>query len=693
MSELVSKVELQLIGKDVSASSTVDKVVERAEAKFERASRPRQYRTGAEAVDRSKLAADERASFEAEDIIAGRRLAEQDQRRRAMAENYALSISATEGGADAGAVHGPARGPRYDAREAAIRDAQASILREMRREARERETINEARRRLFGEEEKVGRKSLGQLVRDATGNGSLARTAQLLVGGGELELANRVGRSLEHVASALRAGAEDYTRGTATPAELVERGARSLPVLGGFIGAGRDVRGAIEELRLGRGYFADVERLQRGQEIANRVIELKRTTEPFDQAAGYVNRYAQARLASIDARFSQARLATLPTEERDRQQRRADLERANVGADATISQADVERQRRRAEIDAQLRKDTAGVSEADRRTITEKANRDREAAEQAYTDTVAKANQERRRARDQYDADELVAAKDQQRRLRDVVTVAAIARDASEEELRAARLQREGRYGEAEDAIILANAYKEQRDRELAFEHETEDLDRFSQEYLAKRQALSEQLGQIERKRDSDLETARQRRQREEEDTEQTHQERITGSFNAAAITRLRTAGRNLEADRAQIQEQLRARLAAINEARDKEIQAHRENADAIQRRAAEDTAAAIDSAQAASEALNNRRGGFDVNRGFAGSEGRLGARLTAAEVATPLRSDDLGTKVGSEFGKALKSANEKLVGELTGKLGRAFEEAMRRALNGVFATPGSGGA
>jgi hypothetical protein len=597
--------------------------------------------------------------------------------------------------ADTGRVYGPAVRDRFDSQEQAVRDTIAGRIRAMRDQAQRSQVSDEANKRLYGEPlRKVNRTASEQndrdqraaLLRDlrdplsdlgmrksragfgggrgssgggggggggeGSGGGGLfgkikdlgkqsGDLGKLLKLGGALAIADQIGQALQGVPEAAEKFRQGLKNGGSKSELFASSLADALPGIGslakGFQAAGQAIEEAITGAE-GRRKRKEEDKATRDAIKSNRDAKRGAITSESDQLAQDAGRTledaAAAALTGKRRGEEQARLAY----ERELEAINKDNGKT---AGLTTEQQDqfkANQEKRRQAAAAKYTQDLAATAETEKQRRVG-VEREQEDAVDAIREAGA-----RRRLEQAGNETELQVAEIEQRRDAELKAVRRGVEDVTRE------------YGQGSAEAIEAERLAGERRAALA-------------------QDSAEAVAEIRRK-------AREA----EADEERNHQENITQAEAQIAGIRLQAAGRGAEAEKLALKEQLREKLAAIQASAEEQLK--KAGGDAakkaeIERRAAEDAAAATGVYEANADAINNRRGGLEINRGAAGGQSRLGARLTRQEVQTSIG----GAAPNEKLEKAIKESSKRTDETLKG-LARAFGEQLRTELERIFARP-----
>lgn len=658
MSDQVTQVKVVLKGED-QLSPVVDKAVARTEKRLDQTSR-RTVRTGEDQAARDLAAARLRG-----DRSRQRREAMNRQADAIVAErqNRRLSRSAVAGATDTGMMYGPELSPsRTEQRRKAEQEARAGTLGSLKK--------------TFGE---------GSFAMNAAG---------LLRGAGPIAAVGIGGAVAASAVKDARELVDAYRRGEISASQMRAQLADTIPVvrqIKGFVSdtfqliTGESARQAIKDL--GTEAYRAGERARKAAEswreetrrTVTRSDEQNRRmgmSDPQRARAEAQDRYSES-VSQADERRSRRLGSDEMTALRARyQDMRVQAGRADwntrEGQDAIRQRNALRAQVEQREAEAaKLRQDEVDAAARQRavetgRTVFDQARERLQSfgsrLRGAYQGFEQR-SQERREGRNRRAEAERENADE----------VARIRREARETQLRD-----QGQAADAEMEALRADFARQRDEVARGVEAVERERGKASQDAIQARRLAGEKLKALEENEAAQSASLLKSRLDNERRIREQHESSIVATGTQATSRRLQTAGRTLEAERLQLQEGLRQRLEEINRARDEEIR-QGGNADAANRRAGESAAAARDLFDAENEAMRNRRGGFDINRGNIASGGRLGARLTTSEIQTPMRStqSDATTKAINEGNKRLEAALQKQADAI----GRQFAAALREVI------------
>jgi hypothetical protein len=173
------------------------------------------------------------------------------------------------------------------------------------------------------------------------------------------------------------------------------------------------------------------------------------------------------------------------------------------------------------------------------------------------------------------------------------------------DEARTAELESQGRFLESKRLAISKEADREKEDARRRFEDAKKDPDRDPDKAFA---AFSGEVDAANRRRRAKLAAVDKQNQREVEDADEQHKQRLLAADSDVAVRRLQLAGQRLDAEKLAAKQGYEARLSEIKTNLDKEIEAHKEREPALRKQAAEDARAAAESFGLSMEEIQQRK-------------------------------------------------------------------------------------
>lgn len=605
-------------------------------------------------------------------------------------------------GFDTGRDHTPAT--RSQSHADAVKRRQEEIEREMAAEGDRHRVEADARRRLFGEEkEDDGKPSRG------------SRALSILQGGGEAAMASIIGSQLAGAASELKLAAADLRSGAAKWDETIERGAKGLPVIGGFVSAGRDIKDglglgvpAFEQWRGDKEVKADNTGWKRwgngaiGLAMAPVTPGLKFTNAPelaeerqlrIEQIKASTAVAADARESEKYARFGRMglaidrgtvasrtrmerdydprRTAYMSFEGREQQDINRTVESSDIDRTAALGQAEVNRKRAlQVATDYELsNSNLPNQSGTDLAAVQKKVAGMKADAANQYDAEVEKANL--RFLQQQNETTEKAAINERHRGelLQDAWKQYAEKRFETSTYLYSEELRRKGQFDEAQIASVISAADAEKMERQRAFDEQVKDLDKQGAAYKQASESLAADLIDIEKKKQSNLKTTRQQQDREERDRTDAVGVNLRGRQASTREATLRATGQTQTADRLQVMDDLEAKRAAIRKEQQRQDELHGSDADKAKH--AQEAEASLNAEKAAALTrmveINSRNSGVEIDRGSQSSSGLLGGRLTSAEAYVQQRQqiDPAVLKSIEKFNGQSTAALEKMAGDM----------------------------
>lgn len=629
-----------------------------------------------------------------------------EARRRLFGEEQQNGLQAE---AEAGPINGPAVRSRYSQGESEVRREQARMIRQMREDGRRAQVEAAARERLFGPESKGIKLDKG------------VRGLRQLMGGGEAAMAGFIGDKLAATAADLREAAEGLRSGAMKWDEAGEKVARGLPIIGGFVSAGRDIKEAfslgsgliereigdkdIKDIRTGwRGWVnainpspikftnasevAQQRKEQMENEAKNSVLE--REARLAGRGLGYdrqrivADRRATFSRGQLDDRFGSRRNAYMTEEELARRQRERALAEAEISRQSALESAAIKREQdRKAATEYENTHVTPTMDKGQKAVANAAVKAMRMKADEEYLAATEKANQDYRHLQEQSAGEEI---SQEQRKLERISSLRSRFREDREANFRdqaASELALRGYTLAAELRQIENAAEQEKAARQQAFDEQTKWMKKTDPEYQALSNKKTQEDRNTDRQRDNQGERARQadnfRRADQTFGDDQRHDSNLAG----AAQVRLRAVGRDRDAEKLAIEAELAMRIAAI-----KQEQAERDRLHKNERQKNEDEALrqigdATDYANAQKLALRLRGAGPSIDRSQISTEGRLGGRLTYAD--TYMRKAPEGDPNTAKQTQEIKTYFDQKLAAFSKELGAE----VGRAIKGLFSTTG----
>lgn len=559
------------------------------------------------------------------DTLAGRIRAMRDSARRAQVQ---AEVNSRLFGSPAGKTQGQLETERFKAAFDAggIEGAKGGTR-----------GVSAATKRKIREQEENYYKSLKEQT------DGLEKASKLIRGIGALGIVGEVGRVLQGVPDTIERFRENLRFGATKTQAFASAFADAIPVIGDLAKGIKATMEAINDARFGKSAEKQIEESkasdQQNRDIRDRLRDAKNAKNGQIIGAG--------REAGQGAEDS-LRLAGLTGDKRSAMEARIALEAKLRDASALEGSA-------------------RGLSSTDAQDkVKAQAQRVREAAQAEFQDKLNKLDSE---------AMEKSLAQDEEHRQRI---------KQSQAQTQQEQLQQQGKFLEAKLSQIrdeYDNEVAEIQKRQLEEQKGMDPNDpRFAQADKRASQALSEA---DDRQRAKEANVLQQDRI-ENAKAERAHQNEVLNIRSAAAVERLRVAGREKEAERLELAAQLEQRLQQIKDNLADEISQHAENAPALRKRASEDAAAAREQFDVDVEAASARRDEqfrSRVSSGFTG-ESRLRTGATGEFQSPQLTETRKQTELVKKSNELIKDQNDKL-GQLIAVLGGGGAKVAILPLNG----------